>query len=113
MRDVAIDDTHRVSQGPSTGERGFVAGLLGASLVILLDSLIRLLVTGGSTGSFDLGLASELSLLVLVAATVAAVLFSSHRARRRAQEEYDVVEAEIERAEGLIKELGGELKRGG
>ena len=113
MRDAVLNKLGPVPPVAQPSERGFLAGLVGATLVILVDTLVRLLANGASTGNYDLDLASELSVTVLVIAVVAASIFSSFSVRKRANNQHDVAEAEIRRLDELIEELRGEPKRGG
>jgi hypothetical protein len=111
-----MDDTalgHQPSL-PATraGERGFVAGLFGALLVVLVDALVRVVASGAASGSYDLDFASSLSILVLAVCVVAAALSFARRSRSRARDEYAATEAQIARAETLIAELRDRRERG-
>ena len=111
MEDTTL--THRpVAAFSGAGERGFVAGLLGATFVVLTEALVRLLVSGAESGDYDLDFASALSIFVIAIGVVGVSMILARRARLRAREEHVATEVEIARAERLIAELQGKSKRG-
>ncbi len=112
MEHAVVKSDEPVALAARTGEQGFIGGVLGAALVILLDALVRCVVTGLETGNYRLDFASAVSVFVLVVGAVAITLVLAHVSHRRAVLEYEDTQVQIDRAEHLLTALERELKRG-